>query len=332
MIIWIASYPRSGNTLVRKILWECFGQNTHSKYNDKFDLGSKSEISDLIGHLDHGDSWPDFYERARIATQPVFIKTHEPENDDEKMIFVVRDGRSAMVSYFHYYRDVLKKEVSMLDILCGNTPFGSWSDLAESCGFGRRPNTLTLRFEDLILNPEVEIKKILKFTGLKKVLDYENDFSRLNNVFSGFFRSGSNEKNLLELSEGELALFGLLHGETALKLGYDTPADSQIEYIRPELMNLVNWFKEKSRLQTFKNRTIDLEKKISKKNKELSHCENILQKKQEKRSEFEEKIRDLEAKISKKNKALSHYENLLQKRENLIKEQQLKIDQFFEGK
>lgn len=308
MIIWIASYPRSGNTLVRKILWECFGQNTHSKYNDKFDLGSKSEISDLIGHLDHGDSWPDFYERARIATQPVFIKTHEPENDDEKMIFVVRDGRSAMVSYFHYYRDVFKKEVSMLDILCGNTPFGSWSDLAESCGFGRRPNTLTLRFEDLILNPEVEIKKIQKFTGLKKVLDFENDFSRLNNAFSGFFRSGSNGKNLLELSEGELALFGLLHGETALKLGYDTPADSQIEYIRPELMKLVNWFKEKPRLQTLKNRTIDLE----------------------------EKIRCLEGKIREKNKQLSHYENLFQKRENLIKEQQLlikeqqlKIDEFF---
>ena len=34
MIVWLASYPRSGNTFLRMVLHFVYGQKTYSLYND----------------------------------------------------------------------------------------------------------------------------------------------------------------------------------------------------------------------------------------------------------------------------------------------------------
>lgn len=48
MIIWLASYPRSGNILLRIILKSVFGKETYSKYNDLKDIGANQKIMELV--------------------------------------------------------------------------------------------------------------------------------------------------------------------------------------------------------------------------------------------------------------------------------------------
>ena len=52
-IIWLASYPRSGNTLLRTVLWHCFGLRSASLYPE--DLGGNKELKRYIGHIDQSE-------------------------------------------------------------------------------------------------------------------------------------------------------------------------------------------------------------------------------------------------------------------------------------
>jgi hypothetical protein len=77
MIAWIASYPRSGSTLLRIILYRCFGFETFSLYDDLTDIGADRAVSDIVGHRSHGMSARDFLAESRKSEKRVFIKTHE---------------------------------------------------------------------------------------------------------------------------------------------------------------------------------------------------------------------------------------------------------------
>ena len=50
-ITWLASYPRSGNTFVRTILFNCFGIKTASVYPK--DLGGRTILEEFVGHIEH---------------------------------------------------------------------------------------------------------------------------------------------------------------------------------------------------------------------------------------------------------------------------------------
>ena len=49
-MVWLASYPRSGNTFLRTILWQCFGLRSASYYRD--DLGGNKELEEYVGHIE----------------------------------------------------------------------------------------------------------------------------------------------------------------------------------------------------------------------------------------------------------------------------------------
>ena len=48
--IWLASYPRSGNTFLRTILWHCFGLRSASVYPQ--DLGGNRALEGYVGHIE----------------------------------------------------------------------------------------------------------------------------------------------------------------------------------------------------------------------------------------------------------------------------------------
>ena len=50
--IWLTSYPRSGNTLVRTILYQCFNLKTGSVYSN--DLGGNINLENYVGHIEFG--------------------------------------------------------------------------------------------------------------------------------------------------------------------------------------------------------------------------------------------------------------------------------------
>jgi hypothetical protein len=85
MIVWLASYPRSGNRFMWSILREHFQFEVISQY---------THTRAFQQYMANPDSARD---------KLVVIKTHElPAQDQFPAIYLVRDGRDAYVSYAHF--------------------------------------------------------------------------------------------------------------------------------------------------------------------------------------------------------------------------------------
>ena len=135
-VTWLASYPRSGNTLLRIVLNRCFGVSSQSIYADvEFpDPAVRGEV----GHEAIGDDPKGFLAAARRSGRSLYVKTHElPSPDRHPAIYVLRDGRSAVVSHAHYMREFFHRDVPLTDIIAGK--LGASCIAACECGPGRAP-------------------------------------------------------------------------------------------------------------------------------------------------------------------------------------------------
>lgn len=62
-VTWLASYPRSGNTLLRIVLKRCFGLNSQSVYDDAEFSGTT--LREMVGHESVGDDPARFLNQAQ---------------------------------------------------------------------------------------------------------------------------------------------------------------------------------------------------------------------------------------------------------------------------
>jgi hypothetical protein len=161
-----------------------------------------------------------FREYARNSEKAFFVKTHELPDDDAKTIYVVRDGRAAIVSYYHFSRFFSRPDTSLTDIITGNDWAGAWSAHVDAWALNWRPNTLKLRFEDLVTESTPALRRIAEFVGLPEPRNVSVPFSELHAEFPIFFRCGSNEENITELTGESLKLFWAIHGKTMQRMGY----------------------------------------------------------------------------------------------------------------
>lgn len=206
---------------MRTLLNRFFGLRSFSLYDDTTDIAADPELAKLVGHVSHGMHPRDFIELARREDHRFFVKTHgKPHSDDEKAIYMVRDGRAALVSYFHYNRDILKVGVSLPQVVSGQAWAGDWSENVNAWVFSDRPNTLVLKFEDLVTNQPETLQRIADFIERPIRGGSNIDFSELHGVAPTFFRKGSNTSNATELDVACPDLFWSRHGETMVRLGY----------------------------------------------------------------------------------------------------------------
>ena len=117
-VTWLASYPRSGNTYLRTILFNCFGIKTASIYPK--DLGGNKILENFVGHIEHNQNKTITFQKGSIP----IIKTHKLNQDENRSIYIIRDGRAASVSLWNFYG----KKIPIKDIILGNHPFGTWKD------------------------------------------------------------------------------------------------------------------------------------------------------------------------------------------------------------
>ncbi len=220
MIVWLASYPRSGNSLVRTILRQSFGLFSYSMYNDVHDLGASKDRARLVGHVSYSMSWDRFYQIASAKRRYVFVKTHDPPFDDAPAIYIVRDGRSAIVSYRHYFNTFGNRQVSLLDVVLGDTHFGSWSEHIERWKPERRAGTLLLRYEDIVADPDAAVAAIADRFGISALKPFRNPFDHQRQEFPEFFRRGRTDPELKEFDRTAVQLFSCLHGAMMSRLGY----------------------------------------------------------------------------------------------------------------
>jgi glycosyltransferase involved in cell wall biosynthesis len=142
-MIWLSSFPRSGNTFFRNVLFEVYGLSSSSFYEN-------------VGEPENYTEFP-------------FVKTHllpsqvVPEDTTLKSVYLVRDGRDALVSMAHQQIDIYGSERHFRDIFieamiaAEGSYFGGWSQNVED--WLERTNVL-IRFEDLIADPIGQIDRV----------------------------------------------------------------------------------------------------------------------------------------------------------------------------
>jgi hypothetical protein len=223
MIIWLASYPRSGNTLLRTILNRVYGAKSYSKYNDKTDIGQSPDTAAAVGHIDYQGPWNEAYEAFSKSTQTYFVKTHDAPEDDSAAIYIVRNGIKALVSNYHYWKDFNNKILPFEDLILGTqTPFPSWGGHLDAWRPDKRSRTLVLRYEDLIADPSSEIRKITNFIRMPELAPWINDFNNLQKINPRFFREGKTTPRKAEISDQHENLFNAIHEDWMRHFNYAT--------------------------------------------------------------------------------------------------------------
>ena len=194
MIIWIASYPKSGNTWVRAILSSLLytedGNFTRQHLNKidqypirKYFEGFVNNYHDIKEVMRY---WIITQDKLNLDNETKFLKTHHAlcsvdnfhfTNNENTLatIYIVRDPRNIITSitnYFNFnYNEAKKFMFNSSQALVGtkkntknsiSTLIGSWSDHYNTWTKNNK-NLLIVKYENLILNTEGEITKIINF-------------------------------------------------------------------------------------------------------------------------------------------------------------------------
>ena len=207
-IIWLASYPRSGNTFLRTVLWHSFGLRSASVYPD--DLGGNSALEEYVGHIEHG---PELQARLQ-ENSGLLVKTHEYAKDNKPAIYVIRDGRAACVSLWKFRNGKLPLEA----VIEGQHMFGTWSSHVESWSPWTRPNTLLLEYEELRDNLPNVLRDISTFLNKKIINENIPDRNKIAESDGKWVREKTNWTS--ELTGANLRRFININKTVLKKAGY----------------------------------------------------------------------------------------------------------------
>ena len=204
MIIWLASYPKSGNTLLRSILSTYFYSsdgNFKFEYLDKISQFPLTNDFMSLG-VDVNDDeqvFKNFINAQNLINQETgkvkFLKTHsslckmyECNFTDFKntlgAIYIVRDPRNVVSSFAHHYNLTIDEATeTMLDnsrfmektVKNSKVFLGSWKFNYNSWkSIENKNNYMLIKYEDLIAKKKTVLLRIFKFLdllGLKSKLD-----------------------------------------------------------------------------------------------------------------------------------------------------------------
>ena len=132
MIIWLASYPKSGNTWVRLFLDYVFSSkeefNINSAYVKQFPL--REHFKNLTTNTENLQELAKYYimaqDKLNLDNEIKILKTHNAfwtlnnkySFTDVKntlgVIYIVRDPRNVITSILNYYRKDLVKDMRQL--------------------------------------------------------------------------------------------------------------------------------------------------------------------------------------------------------------------------
>ena len=196
MIIWIASYPKSGNTWLRSLI------SSYYFSKDKFNLSDLKKIpnfsvSDFINDslllqngVDVAKQWLNVQrEINKNYKKTLFFKTHNASvainknlftdsDNTAGCIYVVRDPRNIITSYKNFekktYEEILnhmknKEAFLFSEKKTGFKSFefiGSWADNYNSWFHNKLGIPICLiKYEDLVKDTLGELRKIIDFIG-----------------------------------------------------------------------------------------------------------------------------------------------------------------------
>ena len=212
MIIWLASYPKSGNTWMRSII-SALLYSVDGDFN--FNLLRKIDqfpekkyfkyfIKDFSDFNGIKKNWIVAQDRINLDGKIKLLKTHQGKytiegdsftNNDNTLatIYIVRDPRNLVQSISNHYAKSLEDSCEFLiePKIIGNgknyenkqgglfTLLGRWNEHYRSWTTNKN-NLLIIKYEDLIKNPRAQLEKTIDF--LKKYLTFETDENKINKI------------------------------------------------------------------------------------------------------------------------------------------------------
>tara|TARA_E500000178_G_scaffold227381_1_gene224147 strand:- start:143 stop:985 length:843 start_codon:yes stop_codon:yes gene_type:complete len=208
MIIWLASYPKSGNTWVRSIisslLYSDDGDFNFELIKKIKQFPEKKYFKELISDFGNFEeikrNWITVQDSINLDNQIKILKTHQGKytvgkdsftNSQNTLakIYIVRDPRTLVSSISNHYTLSLNEACNFLMTpqIIGNSKrweenqigmkclLGKWNDHYRS--WTRNKNDLLLiKYEDLVQNPNNELEKIVNF--LKNYLNIETNINK----------------------------------------------------------------------------------------------------------------------------------------------------------
>ena len=204
--IYIASYPRSGNTFLRIILNYCFGLKSASVYENDFE--NDKVLEKHAGHLERKDGKISF-ENQNLH----MMKTHELRTNSTSAIYIIRDARPVCLSLFNFYS---KSSVPLDQIILGNHRFGKWCDHIESWTSLEKQNILLIKYEDLISDIDMCLKKLSIFLEMEVI---SRDFPNRNQLSDGRYVKKTTEwRNVM--SSKDIDLCNYVNNDILKKYNY----------------------------------------------------------------------------------------------------------------
>lgn len=201
-IIWLASYPKSGNTWTRCFLDAYFlgdvdlNEIVTSVSDDVAGLYQLGDGSDITKEPINIQQMARPMAMARLVRMhdasrgdslPLFVKTHQPhlisngiellpEGLTKAVINIVRDPRDVLPSFSkHMGQDLdsglewMQDRYRTLKAVSGRVGelISSWDNHVNSFLSADTHNVLTIKYEDMLSDPIKEFAKILKHSGIE---------------------------------------------------------------------------------------------------------------------------------------------------------------------
>jgi hypothetical protein len=198
-LIWLASYPKSGNTWLRAFL-----HNLLRNPDQPFDINNLrafcvvDSVAELYAQVDPRPATalgPEGVARLRpsvhrfittASADNVFVKTHNAMLDDfgvptvtaevtQGMIYVVRNPLDVAVSFAHHLGASLDDTIALMNRPGARTPItaewvgelmGSWSENVASWTAEPGPALHVVRYEDMHARPITTFGDVARFLGL----------------------------------------------------------------------------------------------------------------------------------------------------------------------
>ena len=212
-IVYLASFPRSGNHWVRFLIEEATHIATSSLYIDR-EYPRPPVLLPCDGYaLDRGYGGACRYPRK---SEPVVVKTHYPcffksfRPIQRIAICLVRHPIDAIYS-FHVYRQKKDEQQKIPEEILQEL-IAMWRTFYEF--WDQQPNVVLIRYEDLCRDPAFYLTKILQAIG------YESSPEDIQRAVNAYPSSGDFLKYIRYYDEEELELVKDRLGDFLLKYGY----------------------------------------------------------------------------------------------------------------
>ncbi|MCW5314788.1 hypothetical protein GTQ43_13530 [Nostoc sp. KVJ3] len=324
-VIFLVSYPKSGNTWVRFLIGNYLTEDKCDFTNYRQILPSIYDGRDLI---------------ENSKTRPLYITSHASYTPIyKKVIYVVRHGMDVAVSYYYFclkFRTIPQKTKFHDFILLFNYGFtdhfnasiGTWSNHVHGWLDNASSNFLLISYEDLKNNPIQQLEKMLIFSGIKpnheavKTAVLASSFEKMQNLelkqysdvpelinsdpSMNFVRKGQIGESQDCFNAEQMNSFIKFHGSALIRLGYlsENPkllqqTQSQLQQTQSQLQQTQSQLQQtQSQLQQTQSQLQQTQSQLQQTQSQLQQTQSQLQQTQSQLQQTQSQLQQTEQRIA----------------------------------